>query len=271
MKPINSIGFIGAGNMATALIKGLINSGIYSPEQINAFDADIEKIQKISNLHGIRGVSSNIELVKNSDIILLAVKPQVMEDVLNEIKGAVTDSHLVISIAAGIKIKKIKDFLGGNIPVIRVMPNTPALIQKGMSALAFSHDSTPDQMALADKIFDSVGRSVRVEEKVIDAVTALSGSGPGFIFRIMECFAEAAEMQGFDKKDAVMLTVQTFLGSASLAAESELNLSQLREMVTSPGGTTQAGLAFLDKSGISDIIKGAVEAARKRSVELGKN
>jgi pyrroline-5-carboxylate reductase len=271
MESYKSIGFIGAGNMATALIKGIINSGIYNPAQINASDSDKKKIKNITEEYGITGVLSNRELVSKSDIILLAVKPQVMAVVLEEIKEEITDGHLVISIAAGVTIKNIQGFLGHDIPVIRVMPNTPALIQKGISAVTSNRNCTDDHKALAEQILNAVGRTIRVDEKMMDAVTALSGSGPGFLFKIMECFVESAEEQGFDKETALLLITQTFLGSIALAHESNLTLSQLREMVTSPGGTTQAGLTFLDKNNIAGIIKGAVDTARKRSVELGQN
>ena len=264
------IGFIGAGNMASALIKGIFNSGIYSPEQINASDSDKNKIKDITAQYGIRGMLSNRELVRNSDIILLAVKPQVMAGVLEEIKEEIKNSHLVISIAAGITIKYIEGSLGHDIPIIRVMPNTPALIQKGMSAVTPNKNCTADHKALAEQILNAVSRTITVDEKMMDAVTALSGSGPGFLFKIMECFVEAAEEQGFNKEMALLLITQTFLGSVTLANESNLTLSQLREMVTSPGGTTEAGLAFLDKNNITDIIKGTIDTAKKRSIELGK-
>jgi pyrroline-5-carboxylate reductase len=191
--------------------------------------------------------------------------------VLNEIKEEITNDHLIISIAAGITIKLIQNFFGNDVPIIRVMPNTPALIQKGVSAIASSKNCTSEQTAIVENILNAVGNSFIIDEKMMDAVTAISGSGPGFIFKIMECFVEASEEQGFDKETALLLIIQTFLGSVTLAHESSLELSQLREMVTSPGGTTQAGLAFLDKNNIVDIIKGTVDTARKRSIELGKN
>ena len=266
---IKRLGFIGAGNMATALIKGVVNSGLYSADNVNAFDNDSEKLRSIYETYGVEGVQSNIELVKMCGTIIIAVKPQVINTVLNEIKGNVTKDHIVISIAAGIKIDKIQSFLGKDIPVIRVMPNTPALIQKGVSAVAAGESVTPDQMDSAVQILKAVGMAFTADESMMDAVTAISGSGPGFIFRIMECFVEATEKQGFDKKIATEMVIRTFLGSSMLAESSDLSLAELRKMVTSPGGTTAAGLNYLDTNKLGDLIDGTIKMAKDRSTELG--
>lgn len=265
------IGFIGTGNMATALIKGIIKSDLYPPEMIKTSDIDTDKTKKINENYNVEGMLSNRDLVKTCDIIILSVKPQVINAVFKDIKGEIRNDHVVISIAAGIKIAMIQSFLGKDVPVIRIMPNTPALIQKGVSAIAASKNATDDQVSVALDIFNSVGTAFSIEEEMMDAVTALSGSGPGFIFKIMECFVEAAENQGFDSDTALEMVIRTFLGSAILAEKSELSLSELRRMVTSPGGTTEAGLKYLDTNKIKDIIDGTIEAATKRSVELGKN
>jgi len=265
-----NIGFIGAGNMANALIKGLIESNIYSPEQLAASDNDKKKLGDVSDKFGIRCYNSNKELIRECRVIVLSVKPQAIRDVLKEIKNEVSDGHLIISIAAGIPVKMVLSVIGQDIPIIRVMPNTPALIQKGMSVLAAGGTATPYHMDIARKIFDAIGKTMVLDEKMMDAVTALSGSGPGYIFRIMESFVEAGEKLGFDRDTALLLVAQTFLGASHLADESGLHLSQLREMVTSPGGTTAAGLAILEKKGISEIIEAALKAARDRSIELGK-
>lgn len=271
MKSDTSIGFAGAGNMATALIKGIINSKSNDPAGINVFDTNEKKLLEITKKFQITGKKSNIELVRDSDIIILAVKPQVIKSVLDEIRGDITRDHLVISIAAGVTINTVQSVLGDHIPVIRVMPNTPALIQMGMSAISSSRNCGDNHRALADHIFQSVGATIAVEEEMMDSVTALSGSGPGFIFRIMECFVDAGESCGFERDKAIFLTFQTFLGAVTLAGESDLSLSKLREMVTSPGGTTEAGLSFLDKNNILETIRGTLKAARNRSIELGKN
>ncbi|HJX34740.1 MAG TPA: pyrroline-5-carboxylate reductase [Desulfatiglandales bacterium] len=265
------IGFIGAGNMANALIKGLIKSGIYSPEQLAVSDNDRKKLKDVSEKFGIKCFNSNKELVREYRVIVLSIKPQVIREVLEEIKDEISDGHLIISIAAGIPIKMVLSVMGRDIPIIRVMPNTPVLIQRGISVLAAGGTATPHHMDIARKIFDAVGKTIVLEEGMMDAVTALSGSGPGFIFRIMESFVAAAEKLGFDRDTALLLVTQTFLGASHLADESDLPLSRLREMVTSPGGTTAAGLNILEKKGISEIIEAVLKAAHDRSIELGKN
>ena len=265
-----NIGFIGAGNMAEAIIKGLINSGLYSPDQLAASDNDQGKLKAVYEIYGIKTYASNKDLVQASSIIVLSVKPQVIKGVLSEIDEYLTADQLIISIAAGIPISLIQDIVGRDKPIIRVMPNTPALIRSGMSALSRGGTATHEHMDKAVKIFDVIGKTVVVEERMMDAVTALSGSGPGFIFRIMESFVEAGETLGFDGETALMLVKQTFLGASHLADESELSLSRLREMVTSPGGTTAAGLAAFEEKDLSEVIRTGIKAAHDRSVELGK-
>ncbi|MFC1534069.1 pyrroline-5-carboxylate reductase [Thermodesulfobacteriota bacterium] len=265
------IGFIGAGNMANAMIKGLINSELYVIEQLTASDNDMEKLKTMSERFGLKCCTSNMDIVRECRIIVLAVKPQVIRAVLEEVKDEIRDEHLIISIAAGIPIRMIHAIIGRDIPIIRVMPNTPALIQRGISALASGKMATPDHMLMARGIFNAVGKTVVVDEKMMDAVTAISGSGPGYIFKIMECFVDAAQKLGFDKEMALLLVIQTILGSAHLAEASESSLSELRGMVTAPGGTTAAALAFFEEKGLSDVIQGAVESACNRSVELGEN
>jgi pyrroline-5-carboxylate reductase len=264
------IGFIGAGNMATALIKGIISSNLYSPEKIKTSDTDTDKIKKIHQDYSVDGMPSNRDLVKSCNIIILSVKPQVINDVFEDIKDEISKDHIVISIAAGIKTAAIRSALGKDVPVIRVMPNTPALVQKGVSAITAGNNVTDNQAAIALDIFNSVGTAFSVEEEMMDAVTALSASGPGFIFKIMECFVEAAERQGFDSDTALKMITQTFLGSAILADKSDLSLSDLRRMVTSPGGTTEAGLKYMDTNKIEEIVNGTIETAKTRSIELGK-
>ena len=265
-----TLGFIGAGNMATALMKGLIHSGIYKKDHLLASDKNDASLKKAQEEFGIRCCTSNLELASESAVILLAVKPQNMRDVLEEIKGKIRKDQLIITIAAGIPLKMIREILEINLPMIRVMPNTPALIQEGASALAPGPFAEKEDMAVARKIFSAVGIVVEVKEAMMDAVTALSGSGPGYVFRMMECMVEAGTNVGLEPDVTLKLVIQTFLGAARLAGESEHSLPDLRKMVTSPGGTTAAGLGVFEESGLKDIIMQAVDAACKRSVELGK-
>jgi pyrroline-5-carboxylate reductase len=264
------LGFIGAGNMASALIKGLIESGVYDRGRLMAADKDPEAMKRISALFGVTCSPSNLKVTSESSILVLSVKPQHMQEALEKMKEAVTDRHLIISIAAGIPLRAIRDIIGKDIPMIRVMPNTPALVQKGVSALAAGEVATAAHMDAARRIFEAVGETVEVKETLMDAVTALSGSGPGYVFRIMECMVEAGTGLGLTEETALNLVVQTFLGAAHLAKASDDSLSELRRKVTSPGGTTAAGLAVLEEKGLRDMIVEAVSAACARSLELGK-
>jgi len=265
------LGFIGAGNMATALIKGLIESGVYKRKDLLAADKDENALKRISGEFGVTCPSSNGDLTSQCSTVLLAVKPQNMREALEEIKGEIRDDHLIISIAAGIPLRMIRKIVGRDIPSIRVMPNTPALVQKGVSALAGGALATAEHMGKAREIFGAVGDTVEVEEAMMDAVTALSGSGPGYVFRMMECMVEAGAAVGLERETCLRLVVQTFIGAAHLAKESDEPLSELRQKVTSPGGTTAAGLAVFDDKGLKEMTIEAVDAACKRSLELGRN
>lgn len=264
------LGFIGAGNMATALIKGLIESGVYDQRNLLAADKDPDALKRISAAFGVACHPSNIKVASESSIVVIAVKPQNMEEALDEMKEAIADGHLIISIAAGIPLRMIRDIIGKDIPMIRVMPNTPALVQKGVSAMAAGELATVAHMDIARTIFGAVGETVEVEESLMDAVTALSGSGPGYVFRIMECMVEAGVGLGLKEETARNLVVQTFLGAACLSKTSDDSLAELRRKVTSPGGTTAAGLAVLEEKGLNEMIMEAVKAACARSRELGK-
>lgn len=262
------LGFIGAGNMAKALINGILKSDLYKKDKIAASDIKQEAIREVNESFGIDTFDSNAELVNKARIVVLCVKPQNMKEVLKEIKSAITESHLVISIAAGVPIKAITKILEKDVPVIRVMPNTPAFVQKGMSAIAYASNVKSEYVNWALDIFNSVGDTIVVDEQMIDVITAVSGSGPGFIFRIMECMVEGAIKLGLEEKDAVKLVIQTFIGASFLAKESGKSLSELREMVTSPKGTTEAGLLVFEKRGLKEVISEAIQAAYKRSVEI---
>ena len=205
------LGFIGAGNMATALVKGLINSGLYQSDQLRASDKDEEQLRKISEQFGLKVYASNRDLVDKCQNLVLAVKPQSMREVLDNVKEDIGDHHLIISIAAGIPLKMIQSILARDIPLIRVMPNTPALIQKGVSALASGQHATTEHMDIARKIFDAVGKTVIVREEMMDAVTALSGSGPGYVFRVMECLVDAGKRVGLEAETSLILVMQCLL------------------------------------------------------------
>ena len=262
------LGFIGAGNMAKALIKGILKSGLYKADRIIASDREKGVLEEVSRRFGISVTRKNREVVKRSGIILLCVKPQNMKEVLTDIRDIVSLSHLIISIAAGISIKTILRTLGKEIPIIRVMPNTPALVQKGMSGIAYGPGIKEEHVSTALDIFNSVGETIIVKEQMLDLITAVSGSGPGYIFRIMELMVESAVELGLESDSARKLVVQTFVGASHLAKESQEPLSRLRQMVTSPKGTTEAGLLVFEKAGLRDIINSVIKAAYKRSLEI---
>jgi len=256
--------------MAKALIKGLLTAGLYDPAGIKAADKLTPAIEAVGAEFGIETFAHNRDLVKQCAILVMAVKPQNIMEVLEEIGPEANERQLIISIAAGIPIATFQKSLGERMPVVRVMPNTPALIQRGISALCVGERVTPEQLSQAEKIFAAVGETLIVPEEMMDAITALSASGPGFIFKIMEDFVGGAIDLGFDRETAVKLVKQTFLGSAHLAAESEKTLAELREMVTSPGGTTAAGLAVFDERDSAQMLQMVLRAAQGRSVELGR-
>jgi pyrroline-5-carboxylate reductase len=264
------LGFIGAGNMATALVKGIIESKLFGAAQIKAFDINKDQLINLVTGSGIEGTESNRALTEDCQIVVLAVKPQNVRDVLGEIKEEITPDHLIISIAAGIPLKTIQNALEKEVPIVRVMPNTPALIQMGMSALSAGKYAQEIHLDLVVSLFEALGETVIVPEDMMDAVTAVSGSGPGYLFRILECFVQAAEGLGFDSATALKLVQQTALGASQLASTSDRSLSELRTMVTSPGGTTAAGLAVFEKMGLEQTIEDGVKAAFMRSKELAK-
>lgn len=263
------IGFIGSGNMASALVKGIVEGGLYKGDELTAFDVNTERMNTLVKEYGVIPAKSNVKLVERSRIIMLCVKPQSMEEVLQEIKGHVHQDRLVITIAAGITIKYIERFLGDNIPIIRVMPNTPALIQKGVSALTGGRMVSDEHMRIAQDIFKAVGETVIVDESLMDAVTAISGSGPGYFFRFMECLVEAGTKVGLDRDICLKFVLSTGFGATALANSSDKSLKELREMVTSPGGTTESALKVLHERGFEEIIISAIESAHRRAKELG--
>lgn len=265
------IGFIGGGRMAEALIQGIIKAKLFGPEQIVAADPDANRRQVLAAQYGIKAFAQATDFIAECGTLILAVKPQVMGPVLDSIKSSIHSSHLVISIAAGIQLSFMEGHLAGcQCRLVRVMPNTPALVQEGASALSPGDLATADDMVKARGIFDAVGRTVVLAENYLDAVTGLSGSGPAYVFSFIEAMIDGGVKVGLNRADAQLLVLQTVLGSVKLAMETNEHPAQLRAMVTSPGGTTIAGLHELARAGFSGIIMDAVEAATQRSKELGK-
>ena len=270
---MGTIGFVGSGNMAEALIKGIIAAGVCKPENVFISDIRAERLDYLAKEYGVQKADDNAGLAAKVDILVLSVKPQNMTEALQSIKDAVKPDTLVISIAAGIKTANIAAVLG-DIAIVRVMPNTPALIGEGASAL-FATEKAKPMLKKAETIFSSVGKAVVVDdEDLIDAVTAVSGSGPAYYFRMMESHIKAAVNLGLPENIARELVLQTAKGAALLAAGADEKgeaVAELRRKVTSPGGTTEAALkAFEEDDKFDLLLAKAIEAARDRSQQLSK-
>jgi pyrroline-5-carboxylate reductase len=264
-----SIGFVGAGNMAEALVRGLLKQGHYSAGRIAASGPREERMNELRDRFAIAADIDNREVARRSQIVILSVKPQIMRRVLDQIAGALRPDALVISIAAGIPTAAIEGRLGGSIRVVRAMPNTPCLVDSGATAVAPGAHATAADLALATQIFESVGICVTLDEAQLDAVTGLSGSGPAYIFLILEALSDAGVKVGLSRRNAQLLAAQTVLGSAKLLLETSEHPGLLKDMVTSPGGTAITGLHVLEAGGLRTTLMDAVEAASKRSRELG--
>jgi pyrroline-5-carboxylate reductase len=269
---MDTIGFIGGGNMAEAIIKGVIAARVYPPENIIASDIKSERLDFLQKQYKVRTTSDNAELARSVDVLVLSVKPQNMADALNSIKGSVNLDTLVISIAAGIKTQMISSALG-NVGVVRVMPNTPALIGQGAAAL-YATDRAKPALRKAQRIFEAVGIVVFVEDEgLIDAVTAVSGSGPAYFFLLMEEMTKAAVELGLSDDVAKKLVLQTAKGAAMLATERDKEgetPAVLRKKVTSPGGTTEAAIKVFEQGRIGELISKALTRAHDRGRELAK-
>jgi pyrroline-5-carboxylate reductase len=264
-----TIAFIGAGNMGSALIRALIARGQIPKDRIVAADTDSEKLSRLETEQGIHICRNNMEAASRADILILAVKPQNINEVLEEIAPAIDKAKLVVSIAAGITTRHIEERLPQGSRVVRTMPNTPALVGQGVAVLCPGSQATREDLAAARCIFEAVGKSCVLSEDLMDAVTGLSGSGPAYVLLFIEALSDAGVLMGIPRDVAMMLSVQTVLGTARLMSEMNLHPAQLREMVTSPGGTTIAGLKRLEELGFRAAILNAVEAATARSRELG--
>jgi len=263
-----NIGIIGGGNMGRAIIKGL--TGLSQSPRVTAWDADSNCCENLKNDFQITIAENNRELANKCDIIILAVKPQIVAPVVAEITEILSGDKLLISIAAGVPCKTIEKPLAVEVPVIRIMPNTPALINRGIAAVAAGHSATENHLAIAEDIFSCLGESVIVPESAMDMVTALSGSGPAYVFLVIEALLDAAVGIGLNRDLARKLVIETVLGSTELVKQTGKQPMALKDMVTSPGGTTIAGLAELEKNGLRHAFNEALRSACRRSQELGK-
>ncbi|VVB91503.1 Pyrroline-5-carboxylate reductase [uncultured archaeon] len=263
------IGFIGTGKMGEALIKGILHAKLVTPDKIFASDSDVAKLKTLVKVYKINTCSDNCETVRNSDIIMMAVKPQIVPKVLEEIKGSVK-KQVIISIAAGVPIETYENALPEGSKVVRVMPNIAATVLEAASAVCSGNSVTEEDEALATGIFNSVGRTVILPENLLDAVTGLSGSGPAYVFMIIEALADGGVFEGLDRKTAKVLAAQTVMGAAKMVLEDGVHTGELKDMVTSPGGTTIRGIRVLEDHGVRIAMMDAVIEACERSKELGR-
>lgn len=266
-----TIAFIGAGNMAASIIGGLVAQGV-EPSSIIASDPFSETLQRLSEAIPVRTTQNNHTAIAEAEVVVLAVKPQVMEQVLVDLQETVQENKpLIISIAAGIEISSLDKWLGGSCAIIRCMPNTPALVQTGATALFANSEVNDKQRQQADTILSAVGLALWVEEEsLLDAVTALSGSGPAYFFLVMEAMQAAGEELGLSKEVAEKLTLQTALGAAKMAISSDVDAAELRRRVTSPGGTTEQAIHTFEEGGLRALFNRALNAAKIRSEELAR-
>lgn len=264
------IGFIGAGNMATALVRGLFTSGLVTADHVRASDPNPERLALLSREHGIVTDADNQAVGRWADLVVLAVKPQVVDAALAHLAPSLAAGTLLVTIAAGVSTAALEARLPESVRVVRAMPNTPAIAQAGATAVAHGSRSTPEDLELAKSLFGAVGRVVTLDEGLMNAVTGLSGSGPAYVLLVIEALADGGVKVGLGRDAALLLATQTVLGSAKLLLETGEHPARLRDMVTSPGGTTIAGLHALESGGLRPALIDAVERATQRAFELGQ-
>jgi pyrroline-5-carboxylate reductase len=263
-----TIAFLGAGNMAGALIRGLLHAKACAPEQLVATDVREERLEQLRTQFGVRTTTDNAAAAHDADVVVLATKPQVFDRLLTQIAGAVRPETLVVSIAAGVPAAAIEARLPAATRVVRTMPNTPAIVEAG--AIAAGTHATPADLALVRRIFSSVGVVAQLDESLMDAATGLSGSGPAYIFLVIEALADAGVKVGLHRDNAQLLAAQTVLGAAKLLIDTGEHPGRLKDQVTSPGGTAIAGLHTLESGGLRKTLIDAVEAATLRAAQLGE-
>lgn len=263
------IGFIGAGQMATALGQGFLRAGLVSGDDLLASDPSAEARQRFTSLTQGRTTEDNLEVARRSDVLFLAVKPQQMVRVVSELKGKISSEQLIVSIAAGIRMAVLAQGLGPGVRLVRVMPNTPCLVGQGACGFSLGDMATPADGKLVKQLLESVGIAVEVEEKQLDAVTGLSGSGPAFVYVMIEALSDGGVRMGLPRSVATALAAQTVLGAAQMVVTTGDHPGVLKDRVASPGGTTIAGLQALEEKGLRGALMAAVEAATRRSIELG--
>ncbi len=264
------IGFIGGGKMAEALIKGVLRAKLSSADKMIVSDVDKKRCQLLEEETGAKTTQENDKVISDADIIILAIKPNVMGNILEELKSDITPNHLIVSIAAGIPLSFMESILNEGCRAIRVMPNTPCLVGETAAAYALGKNASVSDGESVGQILNAVGKSFLLEEKQLDAVTGLSGSGPAFIYMVIEALTDGGVKMGLSRDVSTELAAQTTFGAAKMVLEAGMHIGELKDSVTSPGGTTIEGLHALEKGGIRDALINAVEVATKKSKRLGK-
>jgi pyrroline-5-carboxylate reductase len=264
------IAVIGAGNMGTALLRGILDAGLAKGTDVMASHPKLEKRNALAKEIKVKWTEDNAEAARFGDVLILAVKPQILDGVLDEIKSAVTPKKLVLSIAAGVTTARIEKHLGKGVPVIRAMPNVATVVKLGATAISRGEHADDAHVAEARTVFESVGLVVELGEYLMDAVTGLSGTGPMYIFQIVEGLSDAGVRVGLSRDVSTALTIQTLLGAAKMAQTLKQHPGVLKDLVTSPGGTAIAALHSLERNGLRAVLMDAVEAATNRSKELGQ-
>ncbi len=264
------IGLIGSGNMGTALIRGLISSGVSSADRMMCSDIKENKMSALRDQFGLETTTDNCRLAAESDIVIYAIKPQIMAGILKQTAPCLDMNKLVVSIAAGVPLAAIESCLKKTLRLIRVMPNVASAVMESATGITAGEHVIDGDLDLARAVFGSIGKTVVVDEYLMDAITGLSGSGPAYIFLIVDALADAGVKVGLSRDDALCLSAQTLLGAAKLLMETHEHPGKLKDSVTSPGGTAIAGLHTLEEGGLRTTLINAVEAATKRANELGK-
>jgi pyrroline-5-carboxylate reductase len=266
------LGFIGAGRMATALAQGFLRAGLATPDHLVASDPSPVATEHFARATGCRADLTNVQVAESADVLFLAVKPQQVPQVLTELRDRLHSTHLLVSIAAGVRTEAIQGYLHGgkSAPrIVRVMPNTPCLIGQSATAFCLGSGATLDDCQLVQRLFDAVGRTFQLDESLLDAVTGLSGSGPAFVYLVVEALSDGGVRMGLPRDVATALAAQTVKGAAEMVLTTNLHPGALKDQVTSPGGTTIAGLQALEDRAVHGAFIAAVQAATQRSLELG--
>jgi len=264
------IGFIGCGKMAQAMIGGLIDSNVIEKHQIYVSARSNETLVKVKDLYNVQTLNSNIDLAMQVDYLFLAVKPDLYPTIIEEIKEVVSSNSVIITIAAGITLEGVEKSFGKEVKIVRTMPNTPSLVREGMSALCHNQVVTNEELSEVMEIFNSFGKCELVNEKLMDAIPAVSGSSPAYVYLMIEALADGAVLQGINRDQAYKLAAQAVLGAAKMVLETELHPGELKDQVCTPGGTTIEAIAELEKQGFRSSIISAMERCTEKSVSLGK-